>query len=310
MQLVTLGGAALRLTPPGTERLESARTLGVGVTGPECNAAVAAGRLGVDATWLSRLPDSALGRRVATELRGHEVDVVAEFVEGRQGLTFFERGSPPREDGRLDDLDGAAVEGLTMDQLPTDRVEAADVAYVTAATPSASTGLAGAAAKFLKTATDAGATTALGLLATHGWDDPDAARDTLEGTFPAVDVLVGDDDAVAEVFDRDGEPGQVMHSLATDHDLETVALTGDRGAAAWHDATVHAFPALDVDVVDVTGADDAFAGAFLAGLAGGDVQAALRRAIAASALVQTTPGVLPVFSEAEVDAVAGRVGRP
>lgn len=309
MQLVTLGGAALRLTPPGTERLESARTLQVGVTGPECNAAVAAGRFGVDAAWLSRLPDSALGRRVATELRGHDVDVEASFVEGRQGLSFFERGSPPRRDDRLDDLDGAAIEGLTMEGLPTDRVEAADSAYVTAATPSASTGLAVAAAKFLKTATGAGATTALGLLETRGWDDAETARDTLEGMFPAVDVFVGADEAVAEVFGRDDEPGRVMHSLASDYGFETVALTGDRGAAAWHDATVHEFAALDVDVVDVTGAVDAFAGAFLAGL-DDDVQTALRRAIAASALVETTPGVLPVFSEAEVEEVAGRVGRP
>ena len=308
MELVTLGGAALRLTPPGTERLESAGTLEVGVTGPECNAAVAAGRLGVDAVWLSRLPDSALGRRVATELRGHDVEIEAAFVEGRQGLSFFERGSPPRGDGRLDDLDGAAVEGLTMEGLPTDRVEDADCAYVTAATSSASTGLAVAAAKFLKTATGGGATTAMGLLETRGWDDPETARDTLEGMFPAVDVFVGADDAVAEVFGRDGAPGQVMHSLATDYGFETVALTDDRGAAAWHDSTVHEFAGVDVDVVDVTGADDAFAGAFLAGL-DDDVGAALRRAIAASALVETTPGVLPVFSADEVDAVAERVGR-
>lgn len=308
MQLVTLGGAALRLTPPGTERLESARTLQVGVSGPECNAAVAAGRLGVDAAWLSRLPDSALGRRVATELQGNDVEVLAPFVEGRQGLTFFERGASPREDGRLDDLDGAAVEDLTMEQLPTDRVEAADCAYVTAATPSASTGLAVTAAKFLKTATDAGATTAVGLLETGGWDDTETARDTLEGMFPAVDVLVGTDRAVAEVFGRDGEPGRVMHSLASDYGFETVALTGDRGSAVWHDATVHEFAALDVDVVDVTGALDAFAGAFLAGLEG-DVQTGLRRAVAAAALVETTPGVLPVFSESEVDAIAERVGR-
>lgn len=309
MELVTLGGAALRLTPPGTERLETARTLEVGVTGPECNAAVAAGRLGVDATWLSRLPDGPLGRRVAAELRGHEVDVVADVVEGRQGLTFFERGASPRGNDRRDDLDGAAVEGLTMDQLPTDRVEGADYAYVTAATPSASTGLAGTAAKFLKTATDAGATTVLGLLEARGWDDHAAARDTLEGMFPAVDVFVGHDDAVAAVFDRDEDPGPLMHSLATDHGFETVALVGERGAAAWRDATVHEYAALDVDVVDVTGATDAFAGAFLAGLAEGDVQAALRRALAASALARTTPGALPVFTDEEVRAVADRVDR-
>lgn len=309
MQLVTLGGAALRLTPPGTERLETARRLGVGVTGPECNAAVAASRLGSEATWLSRLSDGPLGRRVAAELRGHEVEVVADLADDRQGLTFFERGPEPRCNDRLDDLAGAAVEGLTMDDLPDGLIEGADVAYVTAATPVASNGLAGATAKFLKTATDAGATTALGLLDVRGWDAREDAREAVEGLFPVVDVFVGTAEAVATVFDRDGEPGGVMHALASEHGFETVALAHDRGAAAWHDATVHELGALDVDVVDVTGAADAFAGAFLAGIDEGDVPTALRRAVAASALARTTPGALPEFTAEEVARVADRVER-
>lgn len=308
MRLVTLGGAALRLTPPGAERLETARTLEVGVTGPECNAAAAAGRLGAEAMWLSELPDTPLGRRVTNELRGHEVDVVVEFVEGRQGLTFFERGAMPRSDGRLDDLDGATTEGLAMDRLPIDPIEAADIAYVTAATPGASPDAAATAAKFLKTATDADATTALGLLETRGWDDDEAIRETLEGLFPAVDILVASADAVATVFDRSGDPGSVMHALAADYDLQTVTVTHEHGAAAWHDSTVHEFSKPDVDVVDVTGAADAFAGAFLARLSG-DVQNALRSAVAASALAKTTPGVLPVFTAGELERVGERIER-
>ncbi|MFQ3320145.1 MAG: 2-dehydro-3-deoxygluconokinase [Natronomonas sp.] len=309
MQLVTLGGAALRLAPSGSERLETADDFDVGVTGPECNAAVAAGRLGADATWLSRLPDGPLGRRVANELRGHEVDIVASFDSGRQGLTFFERGSKPRGDGRVDDLDGAVFEELTMDALPGQPVEAADTAYVTAATPQASTGLAGATAKFLKTAMDADATTALGLLETRGWSDYGSARDTLEGLFPAVDTLIASASAVEEVLDRSGDPGSVMHTLASNHGFETVVLQRRNDAAVWHDSTVHEFETPAVDAVDVTGAADAFAGAFLALIDAGSAQTALRTAIAADTLVKTTPGALPVFTRMEAERVASSVER-
>lgn len=308
MELVTLGAAALRLAPPGSERLETARKLDVGVTGPECNAAAAAGRLGADPVWLSRLPKGPLGARVESELRGHGVEVVADAARGRQGLTFFERGRTPRPDARVDDLGGAVIEGLTMDAIPTDRVEAADTAYVTAATPRASTGLAGATAKFLKTASDAGARTALGVLDTRGWTDLDSARETLEGLLPAVDVLVGTADAVEAIFDRSGEPSKVTHALGSTHDLETVALCRASDAVAWHDSTVHGFERPDVDSVDATGAVDAFAGAFLAGLDDG-VKAALGRAIAADALVRTTPEALPTFSQAELDAVTESLER-
>lgn len=309
MDLVTLGGAALRLTPPGKERLRSARTLTVGVTGPECNASIAAGRLGVDATWLSRLPEGPLGRRVANDLRSHDIEVVASFEPGRLGLTFFERGASPREHDRVDDLAGAVFEGLTMDDLPQERIETAEYVYVTAATPQASTGLAGATAKFLKTASDGGATTAFGLLDTRGWEDNESARDTFEGLFSAVDVLVADDDAVDAVFDRSGEPGSVMHALASSYDFETVALRHDHGAAAWHESTVHEFGYPEIETVDVTGAADAFAGVFLSGLDRGDVSAALRTAIAADAYVQTTPGSLPVFTIEEIERVVAKVER-
>lgn len=308
MQLVTLGGASIRLTPPGTGPLETAGTLDVGVTGAECNAAVAASRLGVDATWLTRLADGPLGRRVAAAVRGEEVEVVGEFVADRQGVTFYERGPDPRGDARVDDVDGAAIEGLRMDDLPTAPVETADVAYVTAATPLASTGVAGASAKFLKTASDTGATTALGLLDAAGWRDLEAARETLEGLFPVVDVLVATAPAVEAVFDRNGEAGAVTHALASSHGFETVALRRPHDAATWHDSTVHEFDLLDVDATDVTGAADAFAGAFLARLAEGDVQRALRTAVAAEALAKTVPGATASFTAAEVDGVAGRVG--
>jgi 2-dehydro-3-deoxygluconokinase len=310
MRLVTLGDAALRLTPPASERLETADTLRVDVTGPECTAAVAAECLGADATWLSRVSETPPGRRLVRELRGHGVDVVAGRTDGRQGVRFFERGATPRADTGVDAVEGTSLGGLTIDELPTDRVEAADAAYVTAATPMISAGLAGATAKFLKTATDAGATTAVGVFGADRWDDPDSARETIEELFPAVDIFLGSAAAVETLFDRDGAAGAVMHALASTHGFETVALGREHAVAAWRDSTVHEFARPDVDAVDATGAVDAFAGAFLAGVADGDAGGALKTATATGALTKTIPGSLPAFTPAEIGAVATDVERP
>jgi 2-dehydro-3-deoxygluconokinase len=310
MDLVTLGGAALRLAPRGTDRLETAEAFVADVEGAECNAAVAAGQLGAESAWYSRLPDDPLGRRVAGELRRHDVEVIARFADaGRQGVTFFERGSPPRRDGRVDDQAGAAVETLSFDALPSEPVAAADAAYVTGGTPTTSTPLAQSTARFLKTATDGGARTALGLL------DPDGVGaegdyDTLEGLFPAVDVVIAAPAAVEAVFDRSGDPPRVTHALASNHGFETVALLRNETAAVWRDSTVHEYALPPVDVVDVTGAADAFAGTFLVGLEAADVQTALRRAIAAEAVAKTMPGALPLITPAELDVVAETVERP
>lgn len=309
MQLVSLGGAALRLTPPGRERLETARTLEVSATGPECNAAIAAGRLGAESTWLSRLPDGPLGRRVAGELRSHDLDVVADRVDGRQGVAFFERGARPRENGRIRDLVGSTASNLSLEALPTDPITGADAAYVTSSTAERSRAAAEATAKFLKTAHEADARTALGLLDVSDWDDVDATAETVEGLLPVVDVLVGTDVAIEAVFDRSGEPTQVTHALASAHDLDIVAIRRDNDAAVWQDSTVSELRTPETDAVDETGRADAFAGALLAGLAEGSARSALRSAVAADALTATTAGPIAVFTREEVSSLAENIGR-
>jgi 2-dehydro-3-deoxygluconokinase len=304
MQLVTLGGAALRLTPPGRERLETAQRLDVSVTGPEANAAVAAGRLGAESTWLSRLADGPLGRRVAAELRAHDVDVVAERADDRQGVSFFERGAAPREDASIPDLEGEAVEGLSLENLSTAPIAEADMAYVTATTLQGPRSLAESTAKFIQTAHENGATTAVGLLETDEWDDIETARDRLERVLPAVDVLIASASAVEAVFDRSGEPTQVTHALASEHGLDVVAMRRPHDAAAWQDSTVSELATVEVDAVDETGGAGAFAGAFLAALADGTAKTALRSALAADALVQTTTGPMAAFNAEEVAQVA------
>lgn len=71
--LVTFGETMLRLSPPRGERLETTETLDVQAGGAESNVAVGAARLGADAVWLSKLPESPLGRRIIGELRSHGV---------------------------------------------------------------------------------------------------------------------------------------------------------------------------------------------------------------------------------------------
>lgn len=309
--LVTLGETALRLSPPGTDRLERADRLEVEASGPESNAGVVARRLGEAVTWLSRLPDSPLGRRVAGELRGYDLDLELSWGEGRQGLTFHERGGGPRGDDRVDDRAGAAAASLSMEDLPLGPVRDADVAYVTGATPALSNALAGATARFLKTANDAGATTALSLAYRPWlWDGDDDARDTLTGFFPAIDVFIASEADVETVLGRSGSPTETAHGLAASWGFEHVLLTRERTCMVYHDATVHEYPTPEVETVDTTGREAAFAGAFLAAhRSGSEPRDALKTAMAARALAATLPGAVPAVTREEVERVAAAIER-
>jgi 2-dehydro-3-deoxygluconokinase len=307
-ELVTFGETGLRLSATPGERLETADRLRVRAAGPESNAAVAARRTGVDATWLSRLPDTPLGHRVADELRGYDLDVVVEWVDAsaeadRVGLTFEERAGPPRGDAAVNDHAGAAMAGVSMDDVPVSRVEAADLAYTTGATPALSPRAATATARYLKAASDGGATTALDIAyRPDRWDGPDAARETLTEFFPAVDVLLTSEEDAETVLDEDGQPAAAANALAAEHGFDTVVVHGARGATALHGGTVHAVDAVEAATRDDAGAADAFAGAFCAELAASDdVEAALRTGVVTAALARTIEGSVPAVRRDEID---------
>src|SRR3712207_805245 len=90
----------VRLTPPAHERLERATQLDVTVGGAELNTAATLACLGVPAAWVSRLPDSPLGRLIGRQARAAGVDITGvQWVpeaEGRAGVYFLEEGTDPR----------------------------------------------------------------------------------------------------------------------------------------------------------------------------------------------------------------------
>ncbi|WP_255151826.1 PfkB family carbohydrate kinase [Halorarius halobius] len=306
--LLTFGETALRLSPPDGDRLATADRFDAHATGPESNAAVAARATGVETTHATVLADGPLGRRAARDLRAHDVDVRATYREGRQSLAFHERGTGVRETTTVSDRGHSAFAGVEEGALPLDAVERADCTYVTGAVPGCSTAAAEAAARFLRAASDGGATTAFGLGYRPDQWTPDDAREALTGFFPAVDLFVATETDVATVLERDGEPKQVAHALASEHGFETVVLARDRTTVAWHGATVYEFPTLDTDTVDTAGATEALVGAFLARrVEGTDVETALRYGTAARALAGSVAGPLASFSRAELDRAAEAV---
>ena len=296
--ILTIGATALELTPDGDERLETAVRLDVAVTGPESNAAVAASRLGVESAWLSKLPETPLGRRVAGELRRHGVETAVCWSGGRQGVSFVERAKPPRRDARIDDRAGAAVASLTTDELPTAGVRGAEILYTSGATLALSATLAGTVEELFGTFDGR---TALALDRSRAVESS-ATSERIASLLPATDVLLTSE-AGAAALDEYGSPPEIAHALAAAHDLDTVVLAReDGGALVWHERTVHEHRPPETEAVNERGAFDALCGGFLARrLDGKEVDEALAAGVACGALARTIHGPMPVVTAGEVD---------
>ena len=120
--VVTLGETLLRMAPPGHLRIEQAAYFELEAGGTESNTAVALARLGVRTTWISRMPENPLGRRVARTLMGHGVDTShIIWVKGeRMGLFFVEFGDGSRATSIIYDRAGSAASRMTPDELPAE----------------------------------------------------------------------------------------------------------------------------------------------------------------------------------------------
>ena len=306
MTLVTFGETMLRYAPPAGERFGTADAFSVHVGGAESNVAVAAARLGRDAVWLSKLPDSPLGDRVVRTLAGQGVTTdVVRSDEGRQGVYYVEFGGEPRGTDVHYDRADAAVTTATADELGTERIEAADAVYTSGITPALSETLAETTREMLSAASAAGATTAFDVNYRSKLWSPSAARETLSGLLDLVDVLFVAERDAETVFDRAGDPEAVGRGLLEANGHDAVVVTrGERDAVAVTEDAVFEQPTFEADTHDPVGSGDAFVGGFLARwLDGGTVPEALEYGAATAALKRTLDGDLALVSPAEVEAV-------
>jgi 2-dehydro-3-deoxygluconokinase len=295
--LLAIGAVVLELTPERDERIETATELGIAVTGPESNTAVVASRLGVESAWLSKLPDTSLGRRVTGELGRHGVETAVCWGGDRLGLTFAERATAPREDVRIDDRAGTAVASLTPAELSTPS-DGAELLYTSGATLALSETLAGTTEDLFWASNGR---TALALSRPLAAESS-VVRERILSLLPATDALLTTE-AGAAVLGEHGSPPETAHALAAAHDLDTVVFARDGGGAlVWHERTVHEHSPPKTDTVDERGAFDALCGGFLARRLDGDgVSEALAAGVACGALARTIRGAMPIVTPEEVD---------
>ncbi|SFR35871.1 bifunctional 2-dehydro-3-deoxygluconokinase/2-dehydro-3-deoxygalactonokinase [Halogeometricum limi] len=308
--IVSFGETMLRLSPPRGERLERTRELDVQAGGAESNVAVAAARLGANSVWLSKLPESPLGRRLVSELRSHGVRTGIAWDdadETRLGTYYLEHGGRPRGTNVIYDRADAAITTATPEELPKAAVRDAEVFYTSGITPALSETLAETTATLLQTARENGTTTAFDLNYRSKLWTPEEAKAGYEALFPHIDVLVAAERDAATCLGRTGDPETVARGLADDFDFETVVVTrSERGSLAVSDGQVYEQGVYAADTYDAIGTGDAFVGGFLAKrVDGGNVPESLAYGAATASLKRTIDGDLAVVTPEEVASVVG-----
>ncbi len=304
--LVTLGEAMIRLSPPAFRRLEQASSFDVCVGGSEMNIAVAAQRMGLSSAFVTAVPDNALGRMIVNKTREHGVDTSGIITQPgtRAGVYYLEFGAKPRTSSVLYDRAESAIARTGKGKLPWAKAFGGARHFHTGGiTPGLSDAAAEATMEGLRAAKDAGLSTSFDLnFRGRLWTEEKAQR-IIEPMCSFIDVLITTEEDTYRVFKIQGEDyEEVARKLVEKFGFKAVAITlrenirvwmNNWTAIAYADGTVYKTNTYEVEVVDRVGAGDSFTAGFLVGyLESGDLQKAVDFGTGLSALKHSIPGDL------------------
>ena len=340
-KVVTFGEIMLRLSPPGFERFFQSPTLSATFGGGEANVAVSLSHFGLESYYVTRLPAHAIGDAAVKALRAEGVRT--DFIVrggARVGIYFAETGASQRASSVIYDRAHSAISELEPGTVRWREV-LADAAWlhVTGITPALGAKAAACTREAVETARASGAKVSVDLNYRKKLWSESQAQAVMRPLMTHVDAVIANEEDIQAVLGLDAPgtdvtsgqlnlPGyrRIAERVSREFGPPLVAITlresrsasvNGWSAVLW-DAAHQAFhhsQQYDVHIVDRIGGGDSFAAALIFSLVTGrSPEAALRFAVAASALKQTIPGDFNRVSADEVDRLAqgdasGRVRR-
>ena len=339
MRVITFGEIMLRFAPEGYNRLFQTPVLNGTFGGGEANVAVSLSNFGVDAGFVTKLPDNAIADACVRELRGFGVDVryIARGGE-RMGVYYMEKGASCRPSNVIYDRAHSSISTAVASDFDWDKIfDGADWFHFTGITPALSDELANITLTAVKVAKSKGLSVSCDLNYRKKLWTRDKAGMVMSTLMPYVDLCICNEEDTKDVFNivadgtdiekgslsRDGYVG-VAKKLVDRFGFKKVAITlresfsandNDWSAMLYADGVAHFSNKYSLHIVDRVGGGDSFGAGLIYGFVKGfDNQSALEFAVASSALKHTIEGDFNRVSVKEVESLlknggSGRVQR-
>ena len=302
--LTTFGEGVLRLSVPVGQRIETAKTFDVDVSGTEANVAAALSRLGRRCGWISALPDTPPGRRVEHAFRSHGVDLSSLVWrdQGRVSTYYVEYSQPPRPIMVYYDRKDSCFTNLTPDDIDWDYLLDTRHLHLSGLTVPLSESVGEIVSLALARARAKGITTSFDVNYRHLLWSEGEARQKLAEYMKEIDLLfLARRDAVS-VFGFDGEVSDVIDQVGQMTGARNIVMSlSSDGVVGWDGSSIRHVKARDVGIIDRIGAGDAMVSGILHGWFGGDLFAGLRYGTMMAALAMSQTGDAVITNQAELD---------
>ncbi len=341
MKAVCFGEIMMRLNPEGYLRFTQADKFEVSYAGAEANVAVSLANYGIDASYVTKLPENPLGEAARNSMRSFGVDTRDIAWGGpRLGVYLVEKGASQRPSKVVYDRAGSSISLAKRGDFDWTKIlKGAKWFHFTGITPALGGDLPAICLDALEYCKAHKITVSCDLNYRAKLWTREAAGKCMAKLVPYVDVLIANEADAADVFGivgkgSDVESGKlnkegyvsVAEQLVKRFGCKKVAITLRTSLSAFdnlwagmlYDAkTAKAAFSTEykVHIVDRVGGGDAFGGGLIYALASGKgTQAAIEFAVAASCLKHSIEHDLNLVSVKEVETLAagngtGRVQR-
>lgn len=332
-KVVCFGEIMLRLAPPGYLRFEQAQSFDVVYGGGEANVCVSLANYGVDALFVTKVPDNPIGQTAVNEMRRYGVDTTFMVRGGeRLGIYFCEKGASQRPSKVVYDRKYSSISQAQSKDFDWEKIFAgADWFHFTGITPALGDSVAEAVLAACKAAKAAGLTVSCDLNFRKNLWTSEKAGKVMETFMPYVDVCIANEEDAEKVFGikaagTDITGGKLSHDgykdvakqLKDRFGFQAVAITlrgsisaSDNNWAAmlYKDDEYYFSRNYAVHIVDRVGGGDSFGGGLIYALrAGMNNQDSLEFAVAASCLKHSIEGDHNHVTISEVKALMGGDG--
>ena len=342
-RVVTFGEIMLRLKSPGFERLFQSASLEATFGGGEANVAVSCANYGMDAAFVTVLPDNAIADACIKELRSFGVDTKDIVRKGnRMGVYYVESGAVQRPSKVIYDRENSAIALAMPGDIDWKKVfKGASWFHITGITPAISDSARLLAIESAKAAKQLGLTVSCDLnYRKNLWKYGMTAGEAMPDIVRYVDVVIANEEDVQKALGIFAESGSAVEDGKLDTDLyrnicasvmkafpnvSKVAITLRESKSASHNdwsACIYNGTEFIVSrkyaithIVDRVGGGDSFSGGLIYGLnTYENDKDALEFAVAASCLKHSIPGDYNRVSVKEVESLmhgsgSGRVQR-
>ena len=338
-RIVCFGEIMMRLNPESYLRFTQASRFEASYAGGEANVAVSLANYGMDASYVTKLPDNDLGRSARNALRQFGVDT-RDIVWGgpRLGIYFVEKGASQRASKVIYDRAGSSIALAKRGDFDWEKIlDGAGWFHFTGITPALGGENPAICLDALEVCKAKGITVSCDLNYRGKLWTREQAGETMAKLVPFVDVCIANEADAADVFgiraaSTDVDSGKlnkdgyvsVARQLQERFGCGRVAITLRTSLSAtrnlwagmlWDGKEACFSPEYDITIVDRVGGGDSFGGGLIYALANGyGTQDAINYAVAASCLKHSIEHDFNMMSVAEVKALAagnasGRVQR-